>query len=392
MNELLTMIFWAAALLVVYPYLIYPPLLHFLARLNPVPEARHEGISENMRVTVVVSAYNEEAVIAQKLQNTLTLNYSADLLDVIVVSDASFDRTDQIVQAFVGREPRVRLLRQEERRGKSAGLNRAVQTASGEIVVFSDANAMYEPDAIRELVKDFADSRTGYVVGAALYYDAEGNRAAESEGLYWRLEMFLKRIESEYYSVVGGDGAIYAIRKHLFRELKDDDISDFVNPMQIIAAGFCGRFNPQARCYERSAEKFEKEFQRKRRIVNRSWRAVCRYGHLLKIRRHGRFIFMLLSHKVIRWFALPFVCVAWIANTALLGMSSLYVLSWLMITGSAIAAVVGAILERAARRQPRLISLLYYFYLVNLAGSLGIWDEWRGVRHATWDHVRKSEL
>jgi cellulose synthase/poly-beta-1,6-N-acetylglucosamine synthase-like glycosyltransferase len=308
---------------------------------------------------------------------------------VIVVSDASSDRTDEIVQEVSAREPRVRLVRQDERRGKSAGLNKAVEAAQGEIVVFSDANAMYEPQSLGELVRGFADPQVGYVVGAALYYDAKGNRAAESEGLYWKLEMFLKRLESDYYSVVGGDGAIYAIRRHLFRELKDDDISDFVNPLQIVASGFRGRFSPEARCFEATGETFKKEFQRKRRIVNRTSRAVRRYGGLLKLRDHGRFVFMLFSHKVIRWFALPCAVLAWAANTALLGAGSMYVLTWAAITGSVLVAGVGAMLDRLGRPQPRLVSILYYFYLVNLAGLLGIWDEWRGVRHATWDHIRK---
>lgn len=390
MTHMLVLVFWLSALLVVYPYTIYPLLLRFLARLSPVRGERRERV-DLPRVTLVISAYNEEAVIAEKLHNTLALSYPVDSLDVIVVSDASSDRTDEIVQEVSAREPRVRLLRQNERRGKSAGLNSAVEAARGELVVFSDANALYEANSIGELVHDFADPQVGYVVGAQLYGDAKGNRAAESEGLYWKLEVLLKRLESDYYSVVGGDGAIYAIRRHLYRELRDDDISDFVNPLQIVASGYRGRFNAKARCFEAAGETFGKEFRRKRRIVNRTWRAVRRYGGLLKLRDHRRFVFMLCSHKVIRWFALPFVIIAWAANTVLLGESSFYLLTWGAITGSVMVAGVGAILDRLGRSQPRLVSVLYYFYLVNLAGILGIWDEWRGVRHATWDHIRKME-
>jgi len=385
----LTLIFWLSSLLVVYPYVIYPPVLWILTR------RRMDNLgcqrTDSPSVTMIISAYNEEAVIGAKLENTLRLNYPPDRLEVIVVSDASTDRTDAIVQEFSRRHPRVRLLRQDERRGKSAGLNRAVALARGEILVFSDANAMYEPDAIVELVGGFADPRVGYVVGAALYRDPDGSPAAESEGLYWKLEMVLKRLESEYASVVGGDGAIYATRRQLFRELRYDDISDFVNPLQTVAAGFRGVFNPRARCFESAGDTFEKEFARKRRIVNRTWRAVRRYGGLLKWRDHGRFIFMLASHKVLRWFALPLIALAWIANTALLGVHGFYIATWLMITGSVVLAVSGAALDRFALRQPRLVSIACYFYFVNLAGLLGIWDEWRGIRHATWDHVRKRE-
>lgn len=389
MTCLLELVFWLSVLLVVYPYLIYPPLLRLLAALSPA----HSEVKEECtlpQVTLIISAYNEERVIADKLQNALTLDYPTDCLEIIVVSDASSDRTDEIVRAVAAQDSRVRLIRQDERRGKSVGLNKAVEVAQGTIIVFSDANAIYEPFAIRELVSGFNDPKVGYVVGAQLYYDAEGNRTAESESLYWKLETFLKRLESDYFSVVGGDGAIYAVRRHLFRELKDDDISDFVNPLQIVSVGYRGLFNAKACCYERSGETFGKEFQRRRRIVNRAWGGVCRYFGLLKFREHNRFMFMLISHKVIRWFALPFVLVAWIANIGLLGTSSLYVVTWFVITSSAMVAGYGAILECFRRSQPKFVSILYYFYLINLAGLLAIWDEWRGIRHVTWDHVRKT--
>jgi cellulose synthase/poly-beta-1,6-N-acetylglucosamine synthase-like glycosyltransferase len=381
--------FWLASFLVVYPYLIYPVLLRVLARRGPV-HAPALILQEPPSICLIISAHNEEKVIAEKLGNATALDYPVERLEIIVVSDASSDRTDDIVRRAQARDPRIRLLRQDEHRGKSAGLNKALEIASAEIIVFSDANAIYDRNAVRELARCFADPKVGYVVGAALYHDASASRAAENEGLYWKLEMLLKRLESDYYSVVGGDGALYAIRRRLFRPLQDDDISDFVNPLQIVAAGYRGQFNAKAFCYEAAAETFAKEFGRKRRIVNRSWRAVRRYAHLLRFERDGRFIFMLLSHKVIRWLTLPLVGVAWLTNGMLLGSRVMYTLTWCAITGSILLACLGAALERAGRLQPRLIAMSYYFYLVNLAGLLGIWDEYRGVRYVTWDHVRRT--
>jgi len=392
MTSALTFFFWLASFLVLYPYLVYPLLLRILARLSPARGEAGLTHAETPRVTLIISAFNEEAALGRKLENALALDFPAGRLEIIVASDASSDRTDEIVREVSAKEPRVRLIRQDQRRGKSAALNAAVAAASGEIIVFSDANAMYGPDAIRRLVQDFADPKVGYVVGAALYYDAQGVRAGESEGIYWKLELYLKRLESQFHSVVGGDGAIYAIRRQLFWDLKDDDISDFVNPLQIVAAGYRGLFNPAAHCYEDAGETFSKEFRRKRRIVNRSWRAVRRYGSQLSLRRHGRFLFMLLSHKVIRWYALPLIVVAWITNTALLGEGPLYAWTWSAISASAAIAVLGAVLDRYGRPQPRLVSMLHYFYVINLAGLLGIWDEWRGMRHVTWDHIRKAGL
>jgi glycosyltransferase involved in cell wall biosynthesis len=384
-------LFWISSFLVVYPYAVYPLVLRSLAARARRRRSPDTPI-EPPQVTLVISAFNEEAVIAEKLNNALQLQYPADRLEIIVVSDASSDRTDAIVTEFSERDARIGLLRQDERRGKSAGLNHAVAAARGDIVVFSDANAIYEPNAISELTRCFADPQVGYVVGAALYADADSSRAAENEGLYWKLELTLKEWESDYYSVVGGDGAIYAVQRRLFRPLKDDDISDFVNPLQVLAQGLRGRFNPRAVCYEAAGETFAKEFGRKRRIVNRTWRAVCRYAGLLSLARQGRYIFMLVSHKVIRWFALPLVVLAWLTNSALLATGGpVYVATWLAITASGALAALGASMDRAGKVPPRIVSTIYYFYLVNLAAMLGIWDEWRGVRHATWDHIRTKD-
>lgn len=381
--------FWLASFLVVYPYLVYPVLLRVLALRRSVDDSALSP-QEPPSIALIISAHDEEKVIAGKLENAGALLYPPEKLEIIVVSDASSDGTDDVVRRARASDPRIRLLRQDERRGKSAGLNKAVEAAGTDILVFSDANAMYDRNALRELAHCFVDPKVGYVVGAALYYDSNGNPAAENEGLYWKFEMLLKRLESDCYSVVGGDGAIYATRRRLFQPLRDDDISDFVNPLQLVAAGYHGRFNAKAFCYEAAGETFALEFGRKRRIVNRSWRAVRRYAHLLSFQGHSWFIFMLVSHKVLRWFALPLAGVAWLANGILLGSDALYTGTWCAITGSVLLACWGAALERLGRRQPKLIALSYYFYLVNLAGFLGIWDEYRGVRHVTWDHVRRT--
>ncbi len=386
----LTMIFAVTSFLVIYPYLIYPILLRVLAKWSPMKRNMEYSSRELPRLTIVISAFNEETIIGPKLANALESDYPEDLLEIIVASDASSDDTDDIVRSIGDRTGRVKLVRQPERRGKSAALNQAVASAAGQIIVFSDANSMYERNALKELVGCFSDPVVGYAVGAALYSDVEKGRSGEGEGLYWQFELALKRMESDVHSVVGGDGAIYALRRELFRTLEDDDISDFVNPLQVVAAGYRGVFNPKARCYEASGETLQREFRRKRRIVNRAWRAVRRYGHLLKPGAHGRFIFMLVSHKVIRWYALPLIFLAWLTNWGLVGQGGLYPWTWFLINGSVAVAALGALLDRLGRPQPRVVSILYYFYGINLAGFLGLWDEWRGVRHVTWDHIRTA--
>ena len=392
MGLLFEVVFWSAIFLLVYPYVVYPPLLGLLARLN----ARRAGEAARLNgvpsVTLVVSAYNEADVIDRKITNSLAIDYPRNRLEVLVVSDASDDGTDDIVQAWQGRDARIQLVRQEERLGKTSGLNLAIGNAHGEVVVFSDANAMYRTDALRKLVRHFADPEVGYVVGAQLYNAGGNSEATASEGLYWRLELMLKRLESRFDSVVGGDGAIYAIRRRLFWPLQPDDINDFVNPLQIVAEGYRGLFDPEAVCTEDAAEGFAKEFRRKRRIVNRSWRAVRRYGHLLSLKRHTRFLFLLVSHKVIRWFSLPIFAVALTANLAVVlsAPKPLYLLTLAGLVVVLALALLGHALDRRGIRMPRLVYLPYYYFLVNLAALLGIWDEARGVRHAVWTHVRSG--
>jgi len=385
------LMYWLALLAVIYPYLGYPVTLWLLVRLRGayVATAPHEDFLPS--VTLVISAYNEAAVLDGKLNNACALDYPVDKLQILVISDASDDGTDDIVRQRAASDPRIALYRQEERKGKTAGLNGGMALATGDIVVFSDANALYERDAIRELIAPLRDAHVGYVVGAAHYSDSDSGAAQQSEGLYWRYELAIKELESAWGSVVGGDGAIYAIRRALYWPLREDDINDFVNPLQIIAAGYRGVFNPRARCFEESADSFAKEFGRKRRIVNRSWRAFLRYGGALRSAGNPAFVFQLISHKVLRWFALPAIVIMMLTNVLLVarGAGAFYILTLLGVVGSMALGLKGRDLERAGKPQPKLVYLFYYFYLVNIAALLGIYDEARGVRHSKWDHVRK---
>jgi cellulose synthase/poly-beta-1,6-N-acetylglucosamine synthase-like glycosyltransferase len=379
-----------AAFLVVYPYAIYPLLLHFVNKLRYVTPSLTSLDSTQPSVTLIVSAYNEQEIIADKISNCLQLEYPAHLINIVVVSDASDDATDSIVSEWASRISRVRLHRQAERRGKSAGITAVMSTIDSDLVVFSDANAMYEDDAIHQLVRCFDNVRVGYVVGSALYYDDQEDAVKDSEGLYWKYELWVKGLESRFFSVVGGDGAIYAIRRELFWPLHENDISDFVNPLQIVAHGYTGVFTKEARCHEYASDEFSREFMRKRRIVNRSWRAVCSYIGLLPPRAHGLFLFMLISHKVIRWLSLPFIAI----SIAACGLLLLTEFSWLyafllaLIMTSVALALIGKQFDERGRDMPRIVYLPYYFYFVSTASVLGIWDNLRGVQHVTWDHIR----
>lgn len=386
----LKILFWTASFLVLYPYVFYPLLLAAINRIRSRVDALASDDSQLPSVTLVISAFNEEDVISEKIQNSLSLDYPKERLSIVVVSDASDDDTDQVVNDWSLKNDRVKLLRQSDRLGKSSGINAVMKTLDSDIVVFSDANALYEADAVRELVKPFTDSTVGYVVGSALYLEQGKDAVKDSEGLYWKYELMVKKLESSFHSVVGGDGAIYAIRRELFWALGQSDINDFVNPLQIVASGSRGVFSQTARCYEYASDAFKQEFGRKRRIVNRSWRAVCTYWHLFSLRRHAIFLFMLVSHKVIRWLSMLFIVLALFSCMAILLIepSALYFLCLTGILSTLFLAALGRWLDLRDKTMPRLVYLPYYFYFVNLASILGIWDNSRGVRHVTWGHIR----
>jgi len=383
-------VFWISSFLVVYPYVIYPLVLFLCNRLLPAKRETAPARDTRYRLSFIISAYNEEKVIAKKLQNTLDLQLDEHAITIYVVSDASDDNTDQIVTEWSKKDPRIKLVRQRERKGKTAGLNSVMSMVEGDLVVFSDANAMYEPDAVKKLIQPFANTEVGYVVGTARYTEGAQDASQISEGLYWKYELWIKKQESDFHSVVGGDGAIYAIRRKLFWPLKETDINDFVNPLQIIAKGYKGVFSESAKCSEEASDEFKKEFNRKRRIVNRSWRAVLTYAGELSLFRHALFLFMLISHKVIRWFSVLFILIALLSLTFLIaeGSPGLYLVFFCTIAASITTALLGWYIDSRGHEMPKLVYISYYFYLVGIASLLGIWDNARGLRFSTWGHIR----
>jgi len=379
---MLEMVFWTLVVLIGYVYFGYPALLHVLAR-----GARNEpnySESEPPNVTLLISAFNEEDCIAEKLDNSLLLDYPKELLEIIVISDASDDRTDDIVRDYADRG--IKLLRTEDRGGKTLGLNAGVENAQGDVIVFSDANAMYREDAIRALVAPYADETVGAVIGESTYIEPDDD-SGRSESLYWRYETAIKRYETELGSVIGGDGAIYSVRKELFRPMSADALSDFVNPLQVVEQGRRCIYEPRAVSVEEVAGSFEKEFKRKVRIVNRAWRALWRLRSMLNPIRYGAFSLKLWSHKVLRWLV-PFMLGAiLILNLILVTQRPIYLATLvLQVVFYGLAAI--GFLNRRRAEQPALLHIPFYFCLVNFACAKGLIEGMLGNSYVTWTTAR----
>ena len=370
----------------VYVYAGYPALLWILTRRLPARTHRVGEVTPS--VTLIISCYNEAAVIGAKLDNALALDYPSGKLCVLVVSDGSEDGTDDIVESYQALG--VKLIRQEGRLGKTMGLNLAMETVDSDVVVFSDANAMYAPDAIARLVRNFADPEVGYVVGAALYTDGQASASARNENLYWQYEIAIKKMESRLHSVVGGDGAIYGIRTSLWEPLQQKDINDFVNPLQIIARGYRGVFDAEARCFEETAGEFDKEIARKERIVNRSIRGLMRVKATMNPGKVGIFAWEVVSHKLLRWLIPLFLALGALGSLvlALLGIGFFQLVS----LGAGVLLGLAFVGHRRADKHamPFWLATPYYFVMVNLYAVKGIVKAMQGETQVTWSSARPT--
>lgn len=304
--------FVVSLLLLVYSYLIYPGVLFVLSRILRRMWKRKDV---EPYVSVVISAYNEEGVIREKVHNTLSLDYPTHKLEVIVSSDGSTDRTNEIVSGI--EDPRLNFLAFPQRSGKTACLNRIVPAAKGEIVVFTDANSVLPPLVLRRIVRNFADSAVGLVTGWTKYRSPSGEEVPT--GGYARYEKALKIMESAGGSCVGADGAVFAIRKSLYRPLRDDDINDFVIPLDVIRQEQRVVLDPDVFCFEEASEGAGNEFQRQVRITTRTLWAIRRNRDMLNPCKCGLFSFYLLSHKVMRFLSPYFFISTYLTNMALLG-------------------------------------------------------------------------
>jgi cellulose synthase/poly-beta-1,6-N-acetylglucosamine synthase-like glycosyltransferase len=374
-------IFWSSVGILVYVLLGYPLLLRLIVLIRG-PRVIQRGPALP-RVTLIISAYNEALTIREKLTNSLSLDYPGDLLQIIVVSDASDDGTDEIVREFASQG--VGLRRQAERRGKTAGLNAVIPVASGEVLVFSDANAMYQHDALRMLVRNFADPQVGCVTGEARYVVGGATPSEAGEMAYWNYEMAIKRLETAVGSMVGGDGAIYAIRAGLWRALPEDAINDFLNPLQIVAAGWRAVYEPDAICYEETAGTTGREYRRRVRIVSRSWRAVFQAPAALNPFRVGLFSLSLVSHKILRWLSGIFLV---LALAAPLGMNDQIEAGHARMMIVATAIVAALMLTVPAIR--RLASYALYFLVITVASLVGIAKGSVGRVSGTWTPPRAA--
>ena len=330
-----TSLFWLCLAIVVYTYVGYGLILYllvFIKRLaikaKPLADITDDCLPE---VTLMVCAYNEEDIISEKMSNTHSLDYPADRLHLVWVTDGSTDNTNSILSTY----PDVKIVFSPERRGKSAALKHGIKEVYTDIVMMTDANTMLNPEAIREIVRLMQDPKVGCVSGEKkVMAKSDSDEAAQGEGLYWKYESTLKRLDSELYSAMGAAGELCVIRRQLMTDIPDDTLlDDFVISMEIVRMGYKIAYTSKAFAMEYGSADLHEESKRKRRIAAGGLQSSWRLRSLMNPLRHPVVAFQFVSHRVLRWTITPVCLFALIPLNTILVLSSegiIYTIIWIL--------------------------------------------------------------
>jgi cellulose synthase/poly-beta-1,6-N-acetylglucosamine synthase-like glycosyltransferase len=382
-------LFWGSVCLLAYTYVVFPLIVVLRSRAVP---ARAPASTERFTpsVTIIIAAHNEAQTIGRKLTSLRALLYPSHLLQIIVASDGSTDGTPEAVREF-GREAVIRVL-DLPRVGKAAALNAAAREADGQVLVFTDANSIFEPDTLRNLVRRLADPSVGGVAGDQRYIgDSRADGTAAGEYVYWGLDRLIKMFESSAGSTISATGALYAIRRELFQPVPEGVTDDFVVSTRVISAGYRLVFASDAVVWEPVAATRHAEFHRKVRVMTRGLRGVLVMRELLNVRRFGFYSVQLLSHKVLRrLMVIPLLLLA-VTAPLLWSRGRLYRLATVGQLGGYLLGGIGVALAGHPLGKRRLFSVPAYFCLVNAAAAAALVNVALGRRIAHWNPARGAD-
>ncbi|MBA3366620.1 MAG: glycosyltransferase [Actinobacteria bacterium] len=364
-------LFWASLGALLWTHAGYPAAVALAARRRPRP-VRKQPLQTT--VSIIVAAWNEETVIERRLQNLLALDYSPELIEIVVASDASDDATDELVEEFAAREARVRLLRCP-RGGKVAAQDRAVREATGQIVAFSDANATWAPDTLTRLVENFADPDVAYVCGQLRLQDADGTNR---EGAYWRYEVWLRAQESLLRSVSGGYGSVYAVRRTDYIEVDPRFGHDLALPYRMVQQGRRAVYEPAAFAFEKPSRDLEDEYRRKVRMFEHCWLITLCGGMFRGL--PADYLMQMISHRLLRYGSGIAHAVLLVTSIALAPRGRVYRLA---LSGQASMLTLAA-LGRIRVRAPG-AALAYYYVLVTWATIVALRNYLRSGVPAVWE-------
>ncbi|RYY53561.1 MAG: glycosyltransferase family 2 protein [Chitinophagaceae bacterium] len=386
------LLFFAGILVIFYSYAGYGILLYFLLRIKWMFSGKSKGFDSSFEphVTLVIAAYNEEDFIRRKIENSLALEYPKGKLELLFISDGSSDRTAEIISGYAS----IRHLHVPERNGKVAAMHRAMEHIRTPYVVFSDANTLLNTASIRNIVRHYSDGKVGGVAGEKkIIQSGSGDAAEAGEGLYWRYESFLKKLDSDYYTVVGAAGELFSVKRELYENPGADIIlDDFVISLKICKKGYRVAYEPDAYAMETSSSSIAEERKRKIRISAGAFQSMVLLSPLLNIFKYGTLSFQYISHRVLRWtlcpLFLPIVLLTniilsiyeggWFYHTVLAGQLLFYLLAF------------GGKLMQGRKNKISFLQFPYYFFFINYSIYLGFIRYTKGKQSVLWEKAARA--
>ncbi|MCE7053744.1 glycosyltransferase family 2 protein [Algoriphagus sp. AGSA1] len=376
-------------LLILYTYIGYGGVVFLLVKLKPKGDFAYQN-QYFPSVSLIIPYYNEKAGLQFKIDNTLQLDYPVDKLEIIFVSDGSDDGSDDILKGNYS----IKSIRVPKRGGKFAAMKKAVAESNGSILVFSDANTLLNQSAIKELIRPYQDSKVGAVTGEKRIITLQSEGASsKGEGVYWKYESFLKRLDSYFYTQVGGDGGLMSYRRELFEDLPDDTIlDDFMLSMRVAENGYLVKYAPMAEALEYSSSSVREEIKRKIRIAAGGWQSIFRLSKAINPFYDFRLFFQYVSHRVLRWTVCPFLLpVIFLLNHFLVGISQNRLWDVLLVAQYLFYAL--ALLGYWARDKAIPIVgffIPYYFSVMNYCAIRGFFRWLTGGQAVTWQRAERA--
>lgn len=381
-------IFWLSIFILFYSYVGYALLTYVFIKTNKPLTPVYSNIFQPS-VTLLVAAYNEAEFIEDKIANTLQLDYPKEKLQFLFITDGSTDGTENIIK----KQGQITILHNPERKGKTAALNRAVPFATGDIIVMCDANTILNKDCIKQLVKHYTDEKVGGVSGEKKVLSENG--LTKQEGLYWKYESALKKLDAKYYTVVGAAGELFSFRKELWSDVEEDSLlDDFMISMRIVQKGYRILYEPDAFAIETASASVKDEAKRKVRISAGGFQSMGRLMPMLNIFKYGKASFLYISHRVLRWALCPFcLMLVLLSNIVLAAYSSQIVYTIMLIAQAAVYtfAIINWLLSYVKVKIP-FVQPIQYFVFMNICVIRGFFRYVNGKQAVTWERAKRQTI
>ncbi|ERM81238.1 hypothetical protein P872_09085 [Rhodonellum psychrophilum GCM71 = DSM 17998] len=383
-------LFWIGVAIVFYTFIGYGIFLYILLKFKNNKEGMMHLFSDTYHpeVTLVIPCFNESDILDEKIQNCLDLIYAPELLEIIFITDGSTDNFREVI----GRYPRIKLLHDDARKGKTAAENRAMTFVKSPIVIFSDANTMLNKEAVKNIVRHFENEKVGCVSGEKKVLTEERDGASSAgEGLYWKYESFLKKMDSDFHSAVGAAGELVAFRCSEYEDLPENTIlDDFMQSLLIASKGFKIVYEPEAYALEKGSASIKEEYKRKKRISSGGWQSVQRLWDKITLSKDPKLYFQYISHRVLRWTVTPFLLILlFLLNIFLLDSGLFYQLFMLGQVVFYLMALIGWYYENK-QIKVKLFFVPFYFTFMNYSAITGFLLYMKGNQSGVWEKAARK--